>query len=259
MLSNKLKPIFSPRKNLIRLGPKRDGGYVIDKRIIRKTNYIITCGLSDDWNFEKDFLKRNSKATVLAFDHTVNSSFWIKRLLKDFLHFFLLKKLSFWKIKNIFNYYDYLLFFKKKNKHFKIKVGKKNSYNKEITINKILDNKKNVLLKVDIEGGEYEILKDIKKNYKKINCLIVEFHSIKKNLKKINNFINQIKDLRIIHIHGNNINNLDKYGLPYSLELTFINTKLFKFFNKKNNNDYPIKNLDYPSVKRNKDIKLRFI
>ena len=109
----------------MRLGPKRDGGYVIDKRIIGKIEYIITCGLSDDWNFEKDFLNRNNKTTVLAYDHTVNLSFWVKRLLKDVLHFFLLKKISLWKLKNIFRYFDYVLFFKKKNKHFKIKIGKK--------------------------------------------------------------------------------------------------------------------------------------
>jgi hypothetical protein len=259
MFSKKLKPIFVSKKNLIRLGPKRDGGYVIDKRIIKKINHIVTCGLSDDWNFERDFLKYNNNINISAYDHTVNSSFWINRFFKDIIHFFLLKKLSFWKIKNIFKYFDYVLFFKKKNKHFQIKVGNKNLNNREITINKILNNKMNVLLKVDIEGGEYGVLKDIKINYKRINCLIIEFHSVKKNMKKINNFINQNKDLEIIHIHGNNVNKLDKYGLPYSIEITFIKTKLFKFHKQKNNNDYPIENLDYPSVKRNEDIKLKFI
>jgi len=257
MLSKKIKPVFIPKKNLMRLGPKRDGGYIVDKRIIGKIEYIITCGLSDDWNFEKDFLNKNSKTIVLAYDHTVNLAFWVKRLLKDILHFFLLKKISFWKFKNIFRYFDYVLFFKKKNKHFKIKIGKKNLHNKVITIDKILNNKRNILLKVDIEGGEYDVLKDIKKNQKKINCLIVEFHSVKKNLQKIYNFVNQNKDLKIIHIHGNNISKLDKYGFPYAIEITFINSKFYKF-QKKNNYNYPIKNLDYPSVKRNKDIILKF-
>ena len=57
MFSKKIKPVFVSNKNLIRIGPKRDGGYVIDKRIIKTVDHIITCGLSDDWNFEKDFLK----------------------------------------------------------------------------------------------------------------------------------------------------------------------------------------------------------
>ena len=134
---------------------------------------------------------------------------------------------------------------------------KKKLHNKEITIDKILNNKRNILLKVDIEGEEYDVLKDIKKNQKKINCLIVEFHSVKKNLQKIYNFVSQNKDLKIIHIHGNNISKLDRYGFPYAIEITFLNSKFYKF-QKKNNYNYPIKNLDYPSVKRNKDIILKF-
>ena len=34
MFSRKLKPIFVDNKYLLRLGPQRDGGYIIDKRII---------------------------------------------------------------------------------------------------------------------------------------------------------------------------------------------------------------------------------
>ena len=235
MFSKKFKPIFTAKNNLIRLGPKRDGGYVIDKRIIRKIDHIITCGLNDDWMFEKNFLKYSNKTNVLAYDHNVNSSFWLKRLFKDIIHFFLLKKLSFWKIINIFGYLDYILFFKNKNKHFKIKVGKKNIPSKEITINEILKDKKKVLLKVDIEGAEYEILKEI------------------------NKFISQIKDLKIIHIHGNNVHKIDKYGFPYAIELSFINSKLIKLQPKKNFENYPITKLDYPSVKRNEDIEIKFI
>ena len=34
MLPNNFKPFKSNKQNLIRVGPKRDGGYIIDKRII---------------------------------------------------------------------------------------------------------------------------------------------------------------------------------------------------------------------------------
>ena len=142
MFSRKLKPIFVQNKYLVRLGPQRDGGYIIDKRIINKIDYIITCGLSDDWDFEKNFLKLNKKTKVLAFDHTVNLSFWKKRLTKDLIHFFLLKKLSIWKIINIFKYFDYLSFFGEKNQHRELKVGRKNIKNKEINIKNMINQKK---------------------------------------------------------------------------------------------------------------------
>ena len=44
MLPTFLKPYHTDLSNLIRLGRKSDGGYVIDKRVIEKTSVIITCG-----------------------------------------------------------------------------------------------------------------------------------------------------------------------------------------------------------------------
>ena len=258
MFSKKLKPIFIDKKNLIRVGPKRDGGYVIDKRIINKIDHLITCGLNDDWSFENHFLKLTNKPSFNAYDHTVNSDFLKKKFKNDLIDFLLLKKLRIYKIINIFKYFDYLIFFKDKKRHHKLKISQKNIKNKEISIHNILKNKKNVLLKVDIEGDEYKILNDIKKNSHKINCLIVEFHFIKQKLKQIYNFVNKLKKLNISHIHANNVAGVDRYGLPLGLEITFVNSKLIKTIKKKNLLKYPIDKLDYPSVKRNKDIKLFF-
>jgi len=258
MFSKKLKPVFIKKSDLIRIGPKRDGGYVLDKRVINKIEYIITCGLSDDWEFEKEFSKINKKVKILAYDHTVNSGFWIKRFINDLIDLFLFKKLRVWKIIKIFRYIDYLNFFSKKNKHLKLKVTKKNITNLEISLNKILQQKNNVLLKVDIEESEYEILNNILINCKKINCLIIEFHSVKKNLNKIYKFIDKLKSLKLIHIHGNNINKIESGGYPYALELTFVNSKKIKYKNKINLTKYPIANIDYPNVKRNEDINLIF-
>lgn len=47
MLPKILKPFHSDKSNLVRIGPKKDGGYVIDKRVIEKSEVIITCGLND--------------------------------------------------------------------------------------------------------------------------------------------------------------------------------------------------------------------
>ena len=50
--------------------------------------------------------------------------------------------------------------------------------------------------------GNVKVLKDVNKNFKKLNLVIIEFHNINKNLKKIRSFINQTK-LRNIHINAN--------------------------------------------------------
>jgi hypothetical protein len=47
-----LKPFQISKSNLIRIGPKTDTGYIVDKRIFKKKDTFITCGLNDDWEFE---------------------------------------------------------------------------------------------------------------------------------------------------------------------------------------------------------------
>ena len=49
-------------------------------------------------------------------------------------------------------------------------------------------NHNKVVLKIDIEGDEYKILNDIKKNSKRIFFLLIEFHNVHKNLIKIRIF-----------------------------------------------------------------------
>ena len=122
MLPKILKPFHINKSNLIRIGPKRDGGYVIDKRVLNKTKAIVTLGLNDDWNFEKEFIKKNKGCKVYAYDHTVNNKFWIKRFRQDLVSFIKLKKLTPFKIFDIFKYLDYLYFFSEKNVHFLKKI-----------------------------------------------------------------------------------------------------------------------------------------
>ena len=51
-----LKPKYE--YDLIRLGSKNDGGYLIEKNSLYKTEYLLSFGVSTDWNFEKEFIKK---------------------------------------------------------------------------------------------------------------------------------------------------------------------------------------------------------
>ena len=257
MLPKFLKPYHVKYSNLIRIGPKIDGGYVIDKRVLSKSNILLTCGLNDDWEFEKSFLRRKKSAKIVAFDHTVNRDFWFKRFKKDIVSLLLLKKLRISKILDVFKYMDYLLFFRNNKKHYEKKIVFKKKNQKEITISEILSNYKDVILKIDIEGDEYKILSDIKKNSKKIIFLIIEFHQIHKNIIKLKKFLDKT-DLKIIHIHANNYGGVDINRDPKVVELSLLNTKKIKIGNTYSKKNYPIINLDYKNFKRKDDIKIRF-
>ena len=258
MLPNFLRPYHIDDQKLVRVGPKLDGGYVMDKKSILNTDIIITCGLNDDWEFEKFFLKINTKCIVEAYDHTIDKKFWIERFKKDIKHFFLLKKIRLSKIINIFKYLDYLNFFQNQNKHHILKIGTKNIENKEITINKILQAYQNVILKIDIEGDEYKILEQVLYNSNKINTLIIEFHNIHKNIDKIKNFISKSKILKLIHIHSNNYGGSNKDGDPNVVELTFTSVNNNNIDLIKTNKSFPIKDLDFKNIDRIHDVYLKF-
>ena len=257
MLPSFLKPYHLENDHLIRIGPKLDGGYVIDKRSIQQTNTIITCGLNDDWEFEKSFLKNNKNSKIFAYDHTVTKEFWLSRFKKDIVSLLLLKKLKIRKILDVFKYIDYRLFFRDNKKHFEKKIVFKKKSNEETTIPRIINNHNKVVLKVDIEGDEYKILNDIKKNSKRIFFLLIEFHDVHKNLIKIRNFITK-SDLKIIHIHANNYGGIDKKGIPKVIELSMLNSKKIKINKILSKRKYPIIDLDYKNFKRREDIKIEF-
>ncbi|MFL2893214.1 MAG: hypothetical protein ACJZ4U_00050 [Candidatus Pelagibacter sp.] len=258
MLPIELKPLSSKLDNLIRIGPKFDGGYIIDKRIINNIQNILTLGLSDDWRFERDFQKYNNKCKVYAYDHTVNNDFWIKRFKKDIIDFLKLKKLRPTKIVDIFKYLEYKNFFKNNNIHIIKKIVNEIKNNNEIKFEDTIKKLENVLLKIDIEGDEYKILDSITKEEGKILCLVIEFHEISKNVSKIIKFKKKLTSLKLIHIHANNYAGIDVKGDPNCIELTFINSEKFHVDEKKSELNYPINNLDSSNMKRRKDLQLIF-
>ena len=258
--SQKLKPIFIDNSELFRLGSIDDGGYVVPKETVRSSNLLISMGISDNWDFEKDFAK-NSTAKILAFDYSLNKDFWRSKFKKDLIKFLQLKIFKPRKLYKMFQYIDFLLFFKinKKNRFFLKKIGKgKDCLDLIKIIQHNFTNNNKLFLKVDIEGFEYEILDDIILHRDKFQGVIIEFHEITKNLNKIVEFINKINsNLHLVHIHANNysVKELDKF--PEVIELTF-SKKITNTIDKLNDKEYPLKDLDFPNSKRSPDIKISF-
>ena len=149
-------------------------------------------------------------------------------------------------------------FFKNKNKHYLKKIVKNPKKENEISMHEILQNVEEIILKIDIEGSEYDILQDITKNSKKLISLVIEFHDLQNNLDKIKNFIIENKSLKLIHIHGNNWKDIDSDGNPNDVELTFVNIEKINVTNEKSEKKYPIPGIDYKNFKRKNDIQLNF-
>ena len=256
---NYLKPF--DELDLIRLGKKNDGGYIISKKSLEMDNCLLTFGMCNEWSFEEEFIKLNSKNYVHIYDHTVDLSFFLFRLYKSIKRLFYFKSNFSNVCEKTKELIKYIKLSNSKIKHYKKKISNENSL-KSRNLKKSLDEMKingKLMLKIDIEGDEFEILKNINLYSEKIHTLIVEFHDLDKKLDDFEKLIKYInKKFYIIHIHGNNYSKCVTNGIPNTLEITFLNSKMFFIANKQTKFSFPIENLDFPNDSTKKDIDINF-
>ena len=93
-----LKPIEYP--NLIRLGTKGDGGYVVPEDQIKQCRVLLSLGLSDNFDFDKEFQEKNPESKVIGVDYTIGWWWFSRRILiylwKMFMYSVLLNSRNFW-------------------------------------------------------------------------------------------------------------------------------------------------------------------
>ncbi len=249
-------------KNLIRFGRKFDGGYLVCSDALKKIDNLITLGVGDDISFEIEIEKKCSLKKVHLYDYTVNHFLFIKIILKYIRRIITFRT----KIDNLThsvkNYINFIKFNKKPNVDlFKKKVVKNVKENIDIDFNQILSKieNKNNLLKIDIEGSEYEIIDDILSNSLKINMMIVEFHWINNNNKIFIDSINKLKTkFDIVHIHVNNYRQRKEFEDFFDvIEITFVNKNINQF-NEEFRYNFPIKDLDFECFPNHNKIEFSF-
>ena len=241
------KKILKPKKNysLMRLGRNNDGGYLVGINSIKEAEVLVSLGINDDWSFEKSFKKLNSDLVIECYDSIPIQKNLIKLIILEFI--FLPYR---GKIKNLWatikNLYDFMIFKKK------AKFIKKNIFYGDLE--KILKSfsKKNIFLKVDIEGTEYRILEEILNFDNNLTGLVCEFHDVDLNINQIYKFAEKI-NLELVHIHPNNCSPVDKEGNPIVIELTFEKKPLIV----SETNNLPNK-LDMKNDENLTDIKINF-
>lgn len=239
VLPKKLQPFYVT--DIIRLGNKNDGGYLVKKKDIVFSDILVSIGSLFDWSFERDFLKINKSSKILSIDGSVgfkylNSKLWY--LLKEYLKSF--KKDKFKKIASTLNLYlKFSKFYKfnliknkmeflesfvqlKTNKKFEREFYHNRGYSlQNMLFVDLVDMyfTENTFLSIDIEGSEYEFLHNIIQVQEKIQGMVIEFHEVNKNINEIYNFLDNF-DLDLIHLHINNNGKIID-GLPEVIELTF--------------------------------------
>lgn len=272
---NFLKPL--EYENLIRLGSKYDGGYVVPDNLTKESDALISFGYGYDPAFEYDYIKyTNNKVHI--YDYSCSLFRLIKLFLKQLKRFLTFRK----KFEDVIYHYEklknHILFNTNRMINFqkkKIVSGKSSDPNAyvmshtaeeisllktDITVKDIFDkfDYQKIFLKCDIEGSEYLIIDDILEYQNRIDVIALEFHWVDKNLEIFSESIKKLlKNFSIIHIHANNHNPLIKnMNIPEVPEITFINSKYVK--EKKYVKNFPRKNLDNPNNKILEDLYFHF-
>ena len=227
-----LKPydIKSPK---VRLGPSidedhvhGDGGYVTPLVMIEKSIGLVTYGVAGDIRYEAEYASKYKKPAYL-FDHTVDQP---REPAPGLL--FTKEGLG----KDIPNCSEFLDNYKR------------------------LGIKGDVLLKIDIEGGEYDYFNktDLAGMSLVTTGILLEVHWLDdaNNMKKFIPMMERLKEFYVLtHIHGNNWGGTFDYiqrisstkftgiTIPKVFELTFTN-KRFVDYMAPDTQKYPIKGLD---------------
>jgi hypothetical protein len=197
------------RSDLARIGGYRDGGYVLPFSDVLKSSILISGGVGSNARFEADCLDINPSLRVILIDKSFSK---LRVLIRLFYHF--IQKRN----KGLVSLMEAASTFRVVRNSVLIKRFLDESY----TLDSFLEdfNGSNVLLKLDIEGGEYSQLPSILKYENIISGLCIEFHDLNKsdNLILLNEFIENTK-LKLVFISINESSIVD--NKPTILELSF--------------------------------------
>lgn len=244
--------------DLVRLGRRYDGGYIVRESDINCTRLLLSFGINDDWSFEKEFIEINN-VPLAAYDGSVSYEKYIRKLISGVFTFYKVSSLVH-RIKVVMTYHK---FFSDNRIHVPKFVGPSELQN-VASVAKILEDASSflkindlaspaVFLKVDVEGAEYRILDDIVKYKDILSGLAIEFHDCQNRLSEIIEFLREV-NLSVVHVHVNNFSSIDPDGLPSVLELTLSSNPVSL---EKGISDFA-RRLDMPNTKKRPDIEAFF-
>jgi len=199
---------------LFKFGSIGDGGYFLKPETIKKCDLLFSGGISSNLEFEFDFFRFNTEANILMIDPTVSR---FKLLAKG------IARLFFKKINKIRYLYNTLIFWdllkSDRCKHLNLWLNAPLSLFK--LIRDAFGDKHNIILKLDIEGSEYDFFEEILNNQDDVLAMVFEFHDLDKNYNKLNMFFKEIsKTFNLAHIEQNPSGGF-KNNQPKCIEVSF--------------------------------------
>lgn len=225
---------------LVRIGPAEDGGYVLPKIASTDSQLLYSLGISNDWRFEAALFKGNPRLKIRAFDRNSGSLIFLYIAIRNLFNGYVTGPNELFSARLAMSYRYFKLVFRFRmffrfRRHFYRKWVRSTSTNSDsVSLVKSINafpKIGNLMVKIDIEGGEYDLSDDLAEVIKlrgdQLTCLVVEFHETESRRLEFSTLVSNIQRfLPIVHIHGNNCAPVAADGLPTVLEMTFARKEL---------------------------------
>jgi hypothetical protein len=241
---------------LSRVGNASDGGYLLPRPYIDRIQHLISFGLGENWSFESELASLNPNLSIHVYDNTVSLQFFATKAIKGIVKF-LMGKESFSnvisRIRRLVTYFRFWIF-NRKNKHLHLRISQESFH----SISGAINQDSSYGIKIDIEGSEWEILRDLETVQNSFEFMILEIHDFDNHVNELNEFLTAIQaSYKLIHLHANNFGDIGKKGFPNVFEIVLIRDRgLVNLTNKRQH--LPISGFDIPNAKNRPDYQIEF-
>ena len=232
--------------DLVRVGRDADGGYLVPRDVLNDVTGCLSLGLGAEWSFEKHLLEiakgRVLPERIVFFDASISTLGLLKSMGYMARRTFYEMRVRRPKSERKFRLEDlkrssialvsYLPTFKWSKKriiHIRKFVKHEATRKNEVSFVDALGvrvDPKNTIIKIDIEGGEWDLLraKSDVAHLADAPALIFEFHDTRR--PEFLKVVSMIKEFFwIAHLHGNTSDRATEEGMPLYLEVTFVNKR----------------------------------
>jgi hypothetical protein len=199
-----MAPVIVP--DLVRMGKDWDGGYVISAQSVDQAQGMLSLGVNHDWSFDRDWHQRKPQDRIHAYDGTISPSRFHADLQQD-----------------------YRDFFGGRAEHFPVNVGSTTCVGQSSFDDVMMRmNRDRIFLKMDIEGGEWQLTDDIASHARAITGMVIEFHNTDRLRPLFLGTMRRYQEqFHIVHIHANTSCALAQDNFPTVVEISFLNRDLW--------------------------------
>lgn len=235
---------------------------MVPLEVVLSSETLLSFGLSRDWSFEEDFVRIAGGRVVHGYDHTVSMQVFLLELIDVFPKLFLFQKGLRSLLTRVGVVLSYRRFFvsKKNGSHIHFKeriVGGGGSNDQSACLSKVFDRVKTtglIFMKMDIEGAEYDVLREIKPYVSRLAGLVIEFHETGFRRTDFVAVLTELLcDFSIVHFHANNCADFGPDHFPLSVEITLVNREHFYVEDSVVTTCLPLPELDMPNDPKKAD------